>query len=140
MPRFETPPTLDPALSREAQALVNSAYQSMSGWIDENVDNLLKKTSDELTNLSGELEVHVEGLRAEIRDDHKELDRILAGFKPPDLEGLTKEQRKQIAALRKEATELRQWLEEREEKWRRRGAAVAKVIESTAHKVLGISV
>ena len=119
---------------------MNSAYQSVSSWIDENVDNLLEKTSSELTNLSRELEAQVEGLRAEMTEDRTELDRILDKFKPLDLEGLDAQQRDQIAALREATTELRRWRDERERKWRGLGARVVKVIESAAHRVLGISV
>ena len=140
MPRFQTPPTLDPALRREAQELVNSAYQSVSSWIDENVDNLLQKTSDELANLTRELETQVEDLRAEIMEDRRELDRKLDRFSPSDFEGLDTDQRRRVAALQDATMELRRWMDEREEKWCRVGARVAKVIESAARKVLAISV
>ncbi len=129
-------PTYTVDVGPDARQIVNEAAESMEDWIKTSVEGLRKQTTDELQQIKGELEQEIDKLQNEY-DESLEADRLkIEGFdqRLEDLKATLP------TADQEKIQQVRDYLKEREERWKKLGANAVKVAKSAAKKVGGLPI
>jgi len=139
MSRFP-PPDIDPNLTAEARAVVDSAAASMRSWIDKSLSQIETETVKEIESLSAEIEKQIAANAAEDERKLLEIEGQLQSLErfANDLTDLDEDQRKVKEQLTQASQLVRTELKARSERWQGVGQVAVKSASKALKTSLGI--
>lgn len=137
MPVFNDP-DIDPALTAEAQSVVEEASKSMMSWLNTSFENIEKAIGEELTQEEARIAEDRLKLQEEDAKQNKEIEDLLnkISMETQYLSPLDEDNRAVINSLNEISGKVRAELEERSRRWQNYGTAAVK----SAHKIIKTAV
>jgi hypothetical protein len=125
-------------LSQEAEMVVQEAAAPLRQWMDDSIDKLHKEFSGKIDEAAKNLEQEAKEISADLEKLGKDLEALVSEIENIKLNLPPGSNPQLVAASKQAVAEMKDYLAQREKKWKGAGATVVKALMTAKTAMTGI--